>query len=1131
MSRGLPIRSYLLATLDGQQIHEAERQLAGIDSALLIQALVGLVSDQEPQVRTLSLIHLRRILRTIMPDDADAATRGKVATTLRDVLDALLTFTRSPLLEKPLSKATYEVLVSCMQLSVRCQGAKSQLMHSVVSFAAEVLWSDQTAVPPAVLIVALGVMAKMAYWVHQSMAARSPDHDGALVRALLTAFSCPDVAVVVEASHASYRLIEYAEEPALHYYNQLLPAMTGALGAALGAGDEHHAGDILGHLIELGSTQPLVFSHMAADVLTMIQTIVTADAVGPEVKASTVELAVSICENAPKMVRGVPGFLDAFFPVLVEFMGNLDASEAATEVWLLQDSGQGDEDGADSTLQMAETAVDDIALSVGGAALLPIVLKVVPAFIARPEWNYRHAGIMAIGIAAEGLEPAVTDTDVRTLFTMVQLATKDPHPRVRWACMNTLGHMASDLGPRFREGCIGDVMECFLGVLADTEEQPRVRTHAAAAISNFCSEVEPRTMQPYLAGILHNLANLIGHPRRICRLQALTTLGDAAISSEHEFGKFYSVFMPGLLDIVRTSVGPADGPVRSRAVQTMTYIGLSVGTERFRADAEALIALLVEQQQTVSVATDGSDDSMLHYHSAYSGLAKVLRGAFAPYVDGIMPGLFVVAEQDASLKEQMPEGVSPDDVDVWDVGDDQQLYIRSAVFDEINSAIYAIATIFRQCPMACGPWVQRAFDVLQRVLQYYHADTTRTHASGLASAIAFVLTAMVREHGAEAAGTAVEMIRRIVDTIEGAYRDETQTDVVQSQIRALARIVGNGGDIAPLVDDLDHLLDIGQACELFVDIMLSDDPKDGHLFDEEDVEAAAEQNREAVESIVLELAQYYHEIIKVHGEAALSSLVELDDDQEHSNVVARPWGAVLLDMGQQWIRQPMPGLRAAAIVIAGAVVRYAPGYAAGFVGLTTPVALDSASDRTLPANLRQISFCMLAHSVRVFPAELANHVSRMISAASEQLAAAGSRAGTESIVSDNALSLALAVAECGATEGALKEELLSFWVTHMPPRVDADEIKVSMAALVRFLESNNPVVIGYEGQNLPKIFLTLVRMYTTDNATPAEAALSQRVKGLIVAINSTARDAVTVALTTMDVDGIWGRKAERILSG
>ncbi len=1116
----MSIRQVLLDTLDGNKIHIAEKQLQDTDPMILVQGMVELMADHDPQVQHLVLVHLRRVL-----DDLNTNATEAMEASINQAVDhtktAIFGLIQSAQLPKALGKPIAELISVITICSISLRGpADNTLVSEVMSFIQSAL-ADGT--PATIQEIALKDMIRLSYWVNVHFAgAMGTKWHPFLLDALARALASPDIDVRVAASQATYRMLEAIEDESSDPFADLIPLIATNLGSLIGAGDETRARDVLNHLVELSNIKPIIFKRMATDVASMVHQIINTPDLAQEIKNGAVELAVALCKSAPKMMRDIPGFIDAFFPTLLTFLTELDTD---LNDWLTTDNPNDTDEGYEqgTPVEMGETALDDMTIALGGATMLPLISSVIPSFINHEDWRYRHAGILAIGITAEGVQRVITPDQVRDLLALVMSRATDPHPRVRWAVMNSLGHMANDLCDIIHAAHARDVLGAFMAGIND--EVDRVKCHATAAVSNFCLDAEPETIEPFLDDIMALLAGQLQTSNRLILKQALSTLGDVAVAAEQQFSRFYDKFMPGLIGILRTACTPADAPIRASAIQSITFIGLTVGNDRFYSDAEQVMAILRDHiSGGLLNATVGGDDVIQYFHSAFSGLAKVLKGSFAPFIPVVFPLLIECAKQDASLRDTMPEGVDPDAVDTYDIGDEKKLYVRSAVIDEINSAMYALTSITRQCPEGIMTYVQTMYEIMTRSLAYYHADGCRAQAPILGAAIIGAL----KPACVASTSAAVELVTQIIDDLVTNYQDESTSDVVQAYVRAFSRIVKHAGDLSTVQGRLAEFLDLGFEADMFVDLTMASmaEGQANELFDAGDKDADDAQYREEIEHTVTEVAAYRAELIKVYGDACLAQIVPHGPE---GNEI--PYVEALLPVTQQWLEHEWAALRAAGLIIADAVAQFCPAHAGPFVSMAAPVALAALQTRDTAVVLRQLAFSLIAHITPGAARDLAPHTETMMGAAHVQLTAPGSRSGSEAVVSDNALTMLHAMAttpDLGLAPG-LSEELLSFWVAQMPPTNDALEVRANFGFLADLMEANNATVIGQDGANLAAIFSMMLRVYGTSQLK--DDALNVRLRGLIVAIRESARGAADAAMAGLATDGgVWQKKLDMLLS-
>jgi len=173
----------------------------------------------------------------------------------------------------------------------------------------------------------------------------------------------------------------------------------------------------------------------------------------------------------------------------------------------------------------------------------------------------------------------------------------DSHPHVRYAACQCVGQLCTDLQEIIQERYGGQLFAVLILTLEAPE--PRVRSHAAAALINFCEGIERDTLVPYLDPMIEHLLKLLDptgdnakQPKRCVQEQAITMLVMVADASEATFAKHYSSIMSSLLNVLRNANG-AYRKLRVKAMECAGLIAISVGRDVFCPDANTLVELLM----------------------------------------------------------------------------------------------------------------------------------------------------------------------------------------------------------------------------------------------------------------------------------------------------------------------------------------------------------------------------------------------------------------------------------------------------------------------------------------------------------------------------------------------------------
>ena len=126
----------------------------------------------------------------------------------------------------------------------------------------------------------------------------------------------------------------------------------------------------------------------------------------------------------------------------------------------------------------------------------------------------------------------------------------------------------------------------------------------------------------------------------------MTTLATIADTTGGEFCNHYSMVMPYLLNILKTSTGKELRVLRGKAVECMSLVALAVGKPHFIKDARETIQIMEIMQ---GEATDSDDPSVAYLLAAWARICAVLGNDFMPYLDQVMKPLLVSASYAADI--------------------------------------------------------------------------------------------------------------------------------------------------------------------------------------------------------------------------------------------------------------------------------------------------------------------------------------------------------------------------------------------------------------------------------------------------------------------------------------------------
>ncbi|KAH9611136.1 hypothetical protein KSS87_023271 [Heliosperma pusillum] len=484
-------------------------------------------------------------------------------------------------------------------------------------------------------------------------------------------------------------------------FQDLLPPMMQTLTEALNSGQEATAQEALELLIDLAGTEPRFLRRQLVDVVGAMLQIAEAESLEEGTRHLAIEFVITLAEareRAPGMMRKLPQFIHRLFGILMKLLLDIEDDP----VWHSADTE--DEDaGETSNYSVGQECLDRLAISLGGNTIVPVASEVLPLFLAAPEWQKHHAALICLAQIAEGCSKVMIK-NLEQVVSMILNSFQDPHPRVRWAAINALGQLSTDLGPDLQTQYHHLVLPALASAMDDFQN-PRVQAHAASAVLNFSENCTPEILTPYLDGIVGKLLVL---------LQEL-------------FQKYYDVVMPYLKAILVNATDKANRMLRAKSMECISLVGMAVGKEKFRDDAKQVMEVLMQLQVSQMEADDPTTSYMLQ---AWARLCKCLGQDFLPYMNVVMPPLL----HSAQLKPDVVISNTDSDIDIDESDDetietitvgDKRIGIKTSVLEEKATACNMLCCYADELKEGFFPWIDQVAGILVPLLKFYFHEEVR----------------------------------------------------------------------------------------------------------------------------------------------------------------------------------------------------------------------------------------------------------------------------------------------------------------------------------------------------------------------------------------------------------------------
>ncbi|PWA98001.1 importin-5 [Artemisia annua] len=580
-------------------------------------------------------------------------------------------------------------------------------------------------------------------------------------------------------------------------FQDLLPGMMQCLTEALNGGNEATAQEALELLIELAGTEPRFLRRQLVEVVGSMLQIAEAESLEEGTRHLAIEFVITLAEareRAPGMMRKLPQFISRLFAILMRML--LDIEDEAA--W--HSAENEDEDaGESSNYSVGQECLDRLAIALGGNTIVPVASEQLPAYLAAPEWQKHLAALVALAQIAEGCSKVMIK-NLEQVVTMVLNSFQDPHPRVRWAAINAIGQLSTDLGPDLQVQYHARVLPALASAMDDFQN-PRVQAHAASAVLNFSENCTPDILTPYLDGIVSKLLVLLQNGKQMVQEGALTALASVADSSQEQFQKYYDAVMPYLKAILVNANDKANRMLRAKAMECISLVGMAVGKDKFRDDAKQVMEVLMSLQGAQMETDDPTTSYMLQ---AWARLCKCLGQDFLPYMAVVMPPLL----QSAQLKPDViitsadsDNELESDDESMETITlGDKRIGIKTSVLEEKATACNMLCCYADELKEGFFPWIDQVAPILVPLLKFYfHEEVRKAAVSAMPDLLRSSKLAIEKGLAQGRDGTYLKQLSDyIVPALVEALHKEPDTEIIANMLDALSECLQISG---PLLDE------------------------------------------------------------------------------------------------------------------------------------------------------------------------------------------------------------------------------------------------------------------------------------------------------------------------------------------
>jgi len=895
---------------------------------------------------------------------------------------------------------------------------------------------------------ALNIFAQLAEYIGEALVPHLAMLHGILRQSLADA----NRPIQLAALRACCCFVESLENPSDRAkFQDLLPAMLATLGGALSGGDEDDAQEALGLFVELAGSDPRFVKKHLSQVVDAMMTITEHNDLEDGTRVLATEFLVTLTEardRAPGMMRKLPNFVPRLFTALCTFL--LDVEDDPE--WHTCEKEEDGDSGLGERYEVGQECLDRIAIALGANSVLPCAAQLIPQLLAdQSDWRKRHAGLVALAQIAEGCSKGMLKDVAGAVGPCLQACVSDPHPRVRWAAVNAIGQLCTDLGPRLQEKAHAQILPALLSAMEDKSH--RVQAHASAAMVNFSEGCPPEHMALYLDGLMNKLMSMLQGGHKMVQEGALTALASVADNAQTAFAKYYSVVLPFLKQILISAEGKEHRMLRAKAVECISLVGMAVGKERFLTDAKEVMDLLMTLQQGGFEADDATTSYM---QQAWTRLCKCLGEDFIPYLTVVMPSLLKSAglKPDVQITD-VDDGPGDDDeddeVEVISVGD-KRIAIRTSVLEEKATACNMLCCYVDELKEGFFPYIQPTVETMVPLLDFYFHEDVRK------AAVASLPDILRAGKAAQTTGKTTDpnyfkaLVDYVVPPLVAALSKEPETEIQAAMLESLADCAGVAGElisqhITAMIEQFQKTLSNSLERRAERNKRANDEDFDAEEHEALQDEQAAEdevfdQFAECVGSLLRSLNAPVLPLIEPLLAQYVAPMLSPDRSPEERRIAVCVFDDVFEHASA-----------------GGASLRYLDGFVGPcFAGCDDP-----------DCDVRQASVYGVGVMAAAVGTHFANHVPRALQALAKVIQAPDARSEENLNATENAVSALGKLCEFqrNAIPGA--EQVVPQWLSCLPLTEDCVEARVVHAQLVRMLEGGDPHLMGQNNEHLGKV--------------------------------------------------------------
>lgn len=299
--------------------------------------------------------------------------------------------------------------------------------------------------------------------------------------------------------------------------------------------------------------------------------------------------------------------------------------------------------------------IDTMAQSLPASQVVVPLLNALPEYSNSPNPKYRQAGILALGMAVEGA-PDFLSTQLSFVMPILFTLLEDSDVTVRQAALQTTARLADDMPDDISKEheklmpLLVKNLTAAMSAYKGESEGPTVdiMKSGTSAIDAVVDGMDAEDAAAYLDKLAPLLQRLFKHPDFKIKALAAGALGSLASTVEAPFLPYLGDSMNAMQEYITKKESEEELDLRASCTDAMGEMAVAVGAAEFK---DYVRPLMQTSEEALHLEHSRLKEST---YILWGSLAKVYEEDFAPFLGGVVQGLFdCIDQEEADLEVEL----------------------------------------------------------------------------------------------------------------------------------------------------------------------------------------------------------------------------------------------------------------------------------------------------------------------------------------------------------------------------------------------------------------------------------------------------------------------------------------------